>query len=122
MNAQRVGAVILAIALVVGAFVIRRNVIEKDDDEPSTDGTEVDEPDREDATALYCITELTEVCDVLASTHDELDVTVEDAGETLDRLAALGDEEHAEMRVTSTRADAARDVNGLQEIQITCIF
>ena len=38
MNGQRLGAVILAIGLVVGAFALRRNVIE-DDDNPTTDGT-----------------------------------------------------------------------------------
>ena len=100
MNGQRIGAVVLAIALVVGAFVIRRNVIEGDDDSPSTDGTEVDEPDQADATALYCITELTEACEGLAATHDELDITIEDAGETLDRLAALGDDERAPLWLT----------------------
>jgi hypothetical protein len=99
VNGRRVGAVVLAIALVVGAFVVRRNVIE-DDDSASTDGTEVDEPDRDDATALYCITELAEVCDSLASSHDDLDVTIEDAGETLDRLAALGDDETAPLWLT----------------------
>ena len=99
MNGQRVGALVLAIVLVVGAFVVRRNVIE-DDDGSSPDGTEIDEPDHEDATALYCITELAEVCESLASSQDLLAVTIEDAGETLDRLAALGDDEPAPLWLT----------------------
>jgi hypothetical protein len=99
VNTQRVGALALAIALVVGAFVVRRTVIE-DDDTPSIDGTEVEEPDREAATALYCITELTDVCESLAASHDDLDVTIEDAGVTLDRLAVLGDDEPAPLWLT----------------------
>jgi hypothetical protein len=91
VTGRRIGAVVLAVALVVGAFVIRRSVIEDDDDNPTTDGTEVDEPDRGEATVLFCVTELSDVCDSLAASHDELDITVEDAGATLDRLAALDD-------------------------------
>lgn len=88
MNGRRVGALILAVALVVGAFVLRRNVIE-DDDKPTTDGTEVDQPEGDEATALYCITELAAACENLGAANDKLEITIEDAGVTLDRLAAL---------------------------------
>lgn len=99
MTAKRLLALLAAAALVVGAFVVRRNVIE-DDRESETDGTEAGEPERDDATALYCITELAEACEQLAATHDELDITVEDAGATLDRLAGLDDGEQAPLWLT----------------------
>jgi hypothetical protein len=77
-----VATVVVAIALIVGAFFLRRNVIEGGDDEPdATDG-----PDP--AAELVCVTELEAVCDTLAAADPELAVTVEAARVTLDRAAA----------------------------------
>ena len=45
-------------------------------------------PPAEEASELVCLTELEDVCAELVATHSDLDVTVEDAGITLDRLAA----------------------------------
>ena len=77
--------------LVVGAFFVRRDVIEGDDgDDPS--------PDRADQ--LVCITELADVCAAYAAAHSSVLVTVEDAGVTLDRLAALADDEEPPLWLT----------------------
>ena len=52
------------------------------------------------------------MCDALAASHDELDITVEDAGATLDRLAALDDAEPVPLWITldpfPTMVDALR--------------
>jgi hypothetical protein len=78
MAGRRLATVVVAIALIVGAVLLRRNVIEGGDDEPdATDG-----PDP--ATELVCLTELEAVCAEL----DGPNVRVEDAGATLGRLAA----------------------------------
>ncbi len=80
MMGRRVATVVLAVALIVGAFFLRRNVIEGGDDEPdATDG-----PDP--AAELVCVTELEAVCDTLADADPELSVTVEAARVTLDRV------------------------------------
>ena len=68
MNGRRVGALALAVLLVVGAYFVRRNVI--DDDDP--DNSVATAPDPEDATAIVCITELSDVCDALGSSHPDL--------------------------------------------------
>jgi hypothetical protein len=82
MNARRLATVVLAVGLIVGAFLLRRNVIESgdDDDDPG------DQP--EPASALVCLTELRDVCAALGQDQPDLAITVEDARETLDRLAA----------------------------------
>jgi hypothetical protein len=80
MAGRRLATVVVAAALIVGAFFLRRNVIEGGDDEPdATDG-----PDP--ATELVCVTELEALCDALGAAHPELAVTVEDARVTLDRV------------------------------------
>jgi hypothetical protein len=82
MIARRLATVAVAAAMIVGAFLIRRNVIEGDDG----DGDPAPPP-VEEASELVCLTELEDVCAELAATRPDLDVTVEDAGITLDRLA-----------------------------------
>jgi hypothetical protein len=81
MIARRLATVVVAAAMIVGALLIRRNVIEGDegDDDPP--------PPAEEASELVCLTELENVCIDLAANHPELDVTVEDARVTLDRVA-----------------------------------
>ena len=81
MIVRRLATVVVAAALIVGAFLIRRNVIEGDDD---ADAGNAPEP----ASQLVCLTELEDVCTELLATHPDLDLTVEDARTTLDRVAA----------------------------------
>lgn len=90
MNRRRLGALILAVVLVVGSFLVRRNVID-DEAGGEPDGSVPSTADREDATAIVCITELDDVCEALQATNPDIDMTVEDAGATLDRFAALDD-------------------------------
>jgi hypothetical protein len=82
MIARRLVTAVVAIGLIVGALLIRRNVIEggDDDDDPG------DQP--EPASALVCVTELRDVCAELGQDRPDLAITVENARETLDRLAA----------------------------------
>jgi hypothetical protein len=75
-------AVVIAAALVVGAFFLRRDVIEGDDAGTSDGGT---------SSEVVCATELADICAALVSSGADVTVTVEDAGATLDRLAALED-------------------------------
>jgi hypothetical protein len=77
MAGRRLATIVVAAALIVGAFVLRRNVIEGGDDEPdATDG-----PDP--ATELVCLTELEAVCAQLGVPN----VRIEDADVTVGRLA-----------------------------------
>lgn len=80
MNSKRLVATVLAIVLVVGAFVVRQTVLDDDDNGGA------DDPDRDSSGQLYCITELEDVC---RSLETDLAVTIEDAAATLDRLTAL---------------------------------
>jgi hypothetical protein len=81
MIARRVATAVIAIGLIVGAFLIRRNVIEGDDDADAGD-----EP--EPASALVCLTELRDVCTALGQERPDLAITVEDSRQTLERIAA----------------------------------
>jgi hypothetical protein len=79
---RRVATAVVAIGLIVGAFLLRRNVIEggDDDDDPGA------QP--EPASALVCLTELSDVCAALGRNQPDLAITVEEARQTLDRMAA----------------------------------
>lgn len=77
MIAKRVGAIVLAAGLVVGAVFLRRAI----DDNSSGDGNG---SSSNGAYQLICSTEFTEVCSRLP---DSYAVTIEPAGVTLDRLA-----------------------------------
>jgi hypothetical protein len=79
----RVLAVAVAVLLVVGAFFVRRDVIEDGDGD---DGG--NDPPEE----LLCATEFSQVCTAYAAGDPSVDVTIEDAGVTLDRLAALDED------------------------------
>lgn len=114
MIGKRAVAAVVAVALVVVAFVVRGAIDDDPEASPTTtiaaspDGsdpanpaaTEPGEPattaapaptDAPTASALVCIAELEAVCDELATAFPDLDVRVEPAGVTLDRLAALDD-------------------------------
>src|SRR5262245_49812565 len=78
---RRAGTAVIAIGLIVGAVLIRRNVIEGGDD--ADDPGDQPEP----ASAMVCLTELSDVCAAIQREQPDLAITVEDARETLDRLA-----------------------------------
>jgi hypothetical protein len=78
---RRAATAVIAIGLIVGAFLIRRNVIEGDDEADAGD-----EP--EPASELVCVTELRDVCTALGQSRPDLAIIVEDARQTLDRIAA----------------------------------
>jgi hypothetical protein len=82
MIARRVATIVVAVGLIVGAFLIRRNVIEGGDD----DSDPGDQP--EPASAMVCLTELSDVCAAIQQEQPDLAITVEDARATLDRLTA----------------------------------
>lgn len=106
--AKRLATVVVAVGLVVGAFFLRRNVIEGDEGDPSP-------PPAAEAVELVCVTELEAVCTEITS--GDLRVTIEDAGTTLDRLAALPDGETAPLWLTITpypeMVDSLRAGSGL---------
>ena len=52
------------------------------------------------------------MCEALAASHAELDIIIEDAGETLDRLAALGNDEPAPLWITIDPFPAMVDAFG----------
>jgi hypothetical protein len=86
MIAKRIGAALLAVLLIGGAWVVRDRVIEDDGRADASDDEGGDDGDK--ARVLYCIAELTDVCRAVAAEHDELEVRTEAAGRTLDALAA----------------------------------
>jgi hypothetical protein len=82
MIVRRLVTALVAIGLIVGALLIRRNVIEGDDDD--ADAGNGPGP----AAQLTCLTELAKVCAAIAVGQAGLDVRVEDSAVTLERLAA----------------------------------
>ncbi len=80
---RRAATAVIAVGLIVGALLIRRNVIEGDDD-ADADADAGPEP----ASELVCLTELRDVCAALGQDRPDLAITVEDARQTLDRIAA----------------------------------
>jgi hypothetical protein len=90
MIVKRLGAVVLAVILILGALLIRDRVL--DDDNGSGDGPRAD---RE----IVCVEDLREACAALAEAL-EIDIRIEDAGDTLDALAALEDPSEAPIWIT----------------------
>jgi hypothetical protein len=74
--AKRGAAVVVAAGLIVGAVVIRNEVIEGGDGD--------DTPDAAEATTLVCLTELKPLCDAASARHPELAVRIESAARTAD--------------------------------------
>ena len=99
MVGRRIGAIAIAVALIAGALLLRRAVLD-DDADASPAGTVATTEPAAAAAELVCITELAAACDAARAEHPELRVTVEDAGATLDRLAALPDGEDAPLWLT----------------------
>jgi hypothetical protein len=79
MTLKRIGALLVAVALVVGAILIRKAIGDDSSDSQQSDGGSSN-----GAYSLICSTEFTDICGQLP---DSYAVTVEPAGVTLDRLA-----------------------------------
>jgi hypothetical protein len=73
---RRLAALLVAVALVAGAIAIRAFVLDDDDGPAAPEG----------GFQLTCVTELAPVCDAIARADDDVDVTIEPAGETAQRL------------------------------------
>ena len=82
MTTKRIAAIAIAAVLIVAALLIRNGL--DDDSSSATDGT--DKPTGGKITVI-CSTEFEAICRQLPSTYT---VTVEPAGDTLDRLAEAG--------------------------------
>ena len=95
---KRIGAVLLAVALVAGALLLRRNVIEGSDDD--TDSTATTSAPSVPAGQIVCASELEAACDAIAEAYPDREVLVEPAGVTLDRLASLDDGAEAPVWLT----------------------
>jgi hypothetical protein len=110
----RLVAVALAIALVAGALLVRRNVIESDGD---------DDDGSERATELVCVTELADLCSAYSAGDPAVRVTVEDAGTTVDRLAALDEDADPPLWLTvepyPAMVDAVRTSNRAEPLAFT---
>lgn len=80
MWAKRLGAIVLAAALIGGALLVRRAL---DDDDDSGGGGSGSGP-----TTVVCIPELESACRQLAADDDGVQLTIEDAGATYERVVA----------------------------------
>jgi hypothetical protein len=75
-------AVLAAVVLVVGAVLIRNRIIDGGDGGGGGGGG------GDGGVTLACVTELEEACEALADAEDDVEVVVEDAGTTLEKLTA----------------------------------
>jgi hypothetical protein len=102
VTGRRIGAVLIAVALIAGALLLRRTVLDDDADAfpgPSATTPPTSEP-ATPAASLVCITELAAACQAIRAEHADLAVTIEGAGTTLDRLAELPDGEPSPLWLT----------------------
>jgi hypothetical protein len=93
MIAKRLGAVTLAVILILGAWIVRDRVIE--DNGSSGDG---DTPRA--AQEIVCVEDLRDACLALADAHEDLDIEIESAEQTLDDLVALEEASEAAIWIT----------------------
>ncbi|MFN7150072.1 MAG: hypothetical protein ACK4V6_11395 [Microthrixaceae bacterium] len=82
---KRLGAVILAIAMIGGAWLLRDR-LDGDDGSGGSGGGGGDDVEQ---VRLRCATELEQVCRQLAEGRDDVRVSIEDPGTTSDALVAL---------------------------------
>ena len=82
---KRLGALVAAVALIAGAWAIRDAI----DGDSGTNGGGGGGSDAPEQLRLMCATELELVCDRIAEGRDDLVVTVEDPGVTVDVVAEL---------------------------------
>ena len=92
MTGRRIGAVVVAVALIAGALLLRGTVLGDDEaDEPPGPTTST----TAEATAageLICVNELADVCAAVRAEYPDVRVSVEAAGVTLDAVARLPDD------------------------------
>lgn len=116
MTRRRIGAVLAAVVLIVAAFLVRRNVDDDDESAPPPSSVTATTPETR-AAAVVCSTELAAACAAVADAHPELAVSVEPAGETLDRLAQSPDDADVPVWVTvapfPAMVDSLRATTGL---------
>jgi hypothetical protein len=119
VTARRIVAVLAAIVLIGGALLVRNAIDDDDADAGGPTGSTVTATTQgTDAGAFVCSSELAAACTAIAAAHPDADVTVEPAGTTLDRLAALPDGTEPPVWLTvapyPAMVDALRDAAGLQ--------
>jgi hypothetical protein len=123
VTGKRIGAVVVAIALIAGAFLLRNNVLEGDDADDPPGSTTTTTQAAAEAGELVCISELRAVCQALRADHPDLRIDVQDAGTTLDALAVLPDDAPRPLWLTiepfPAMLDALRTANGLQAFGAT---
>ena len=109
----------LAVALIGAALLVRRAVDDDDASAPSA-STPAGSLPPGDASAVVCAPELAAACAAIDVAYPDLAVTVEPAGTTLDRLAALPDGTDAPIWLTvgpyPAMADSLRGAAGLDPI------
>jgi hypothetical protein len=81
---QRVLALLGAVALILGAIGIRQLIAGDGDGSDNGDGG----GDGGDTAVVACVSELEAACEAMAAAEDGVEVVVEDAGETRDKLVA----------------------------------
>ncbi len=88
MTANKIGAVVLAAALIVGAVFLRQAITADDDNGGGTtdpSGPTTSRPAGSGGYQLICSTEFADICNALDAS--DVDVTIEPAGDTLAELA-----------------------------------
>jgi hypothetical protein len=93
MIAKRLGAILLAVILIGGAWLVRDRVIDDDGDSGGDDRPAAGHE-------IVCVEDLRLVCDSLADQHEDLSIRIENATTTLDALAALEDPSDAPIWIT----------------------
>jgi hypothetical protein len=104
MIVKRLGAIALAVILILGALVVRDQVIDDND-------TDTPRAARE----IVCVEDLRAACLALADAHEDLDIEIESAEQTLDDLVAL--EAPAEAAIWITMAPLPAMLADLRSIE-----
>ncbi|MET0144169.1 MAG: hypothetical protein ABW328_05200 [Ilumatobacteraceae bacterium] len=89
MTTRRILAALVAVVLIGAAVLVRATIDDDESDAPESSTDVTGAP--ADAGTVVCASELGAACAAIDTAFDELDVIVEPAGTTLDRLAALPD-------------------------------
>jgi hypothetical protein len=92
VTGRRIGAVVVAVALIAGALLLRSTVLGDDDADEPTGPTTSTTAAATAAGELICVNELADVCQGVRADHPDVRVSVQAAGVTLDALARLPDD------------------------------
>jgi hypothetical protein len=113
MIAKRLGAIALTVAMIVGAWLIRSEVIDDDGGASGDDGPPPTERE------IVCVSDLRDACNAVANNLD-LDIRIESASTALDALAALEDPSDAPIWITiepfPAMVDSLREIRGAPEL------